>query len=163
MFAAAISSQQIALSRKPAGSESTKSKSDASDAALITAVAAGDRCAMQVLYTRHSVRVFRFILRMINNPSLAEDLVSEVFLDVWRNARSFKAKSQVSTWLLAIARNKAFSALRRRSGRHGQDTRVLRAKPYGEIPQISRGRSTLAAIGWGSRLDQGGWQGHHRA
>jgi RNA polymerase sigma-70 factor, ECF subfamily len=125
MFAAAISSQQIALSRKPAGSESTKSGTDASDTALLTAVAAGDRRAMQVLYARHSVRVFRFILRMINNPSLAEDLVSEVFLDVWRNARSFKAKSQVSTWLLAIARNKAFSAFRRRSDEQLDDDDAL--------------------------------------
>ena len=70
---------------------------------------------MHMLYVRHNVRVFRFILRMIDNRSLAEDLVSEVFLDVWRKAGCFKAKSQVSTWLLAIARNKALSSLRRRS------------------------------------------------
>ena len=82
---------------------------------MIRAVAAGDKRAMHTLYVRHNVRVFRFILRMIDNRSLAEDLVSEVFLDVWRKADCFKAKSQVSTWLLAIARNKALSALRRRS------------------------------------------------
>jgi RNA polymerase sigma-70 factor (ECF subfamily) len=67
---------------------------------------------MQVLYARHHVRVYRFVLRLTQHRSLAEDLVSEVFLDVWRRANSFKAKSQVSTWLLAIARNKALSAMR---------------------------------------------------
>jgi RNA polymerase sigma-70 factor, ECF subfamily len=85
-----------------------------SDEALISAIAAGDRDAMHVLYVRHSVRVYRFVLRLTNDSSLAEDLVSEVFIDVWRGARGFKARSQVSTWLLAIARNKALSAMRAR-------------------------------------------------
>jgi RNA polymerase sigma factor (sigma-70 family) len=85
-----------------------------SDEALISAIAAGDRDAMHVLYVRHSVRVYRFVLRLANESSLAEDLVSEVFIDVWRGARGFKAKSQVFTWLLAIARNKALSAMRAR-------------------------------------------------
>ena len=49
----------------------------ASDTALVKAVAGGDRRAMQMLYTRHNVRVYRFILRLINDRSLAEDLVSE--------------------------------------------------------------------------------------
>jgi hypothetical protein len=93
----------------------------ASDTALVKAIAGGDRRAMQMLYTRHNVRVYRFILRLINDRSLAEDLVSEVFLVVWRQAEGFKAKSQVSTWLLAIARYKALSAIRRRSDEHLDD------------------------------------------
>jgi RNA polymerase sigma-70 factor (ECF subfamily) len=77
-------------------------------------IAAGDKRAMQVLYARHNVRVYRFVLRLTGNSSTAEDLVSEVFLDVWRQADAFEAKAQVSTWLLAIARYKALSSLRRR-------------------------------------------------
>src|SRR6266852_1354291 len=88
---------------------------DTSDEALIGLIADGDKRAMQVLYGRHNVRVYRFIVRLTGNTSLAEDLVSEVFLDVWRQADGFEAKCQVSTWLLAIARYKALSALRRRS------------------------------------------------
>ena len=94
MFAIANSTQRLVLSRKSAGSESTQSTQEASDTALIRAIAAGDKRAMHMLYVRHNVRVFRFILRMIDNRSLAEDLVSEVFLDVWRKAGCFKAKSQ---------------------------------------------------------------------
>ena len=71
--------------------------------------------ALQTLYGRHNVRVFGFVLRFLNDEALAEDMVSEVFLDVWRQADRFERRSQVSTWLLAIARNKALSALRRRS------------------------------------------------
>jgi RNA polymerase sigma-70 factor, ECF subfamily len=86
-----------------------------SDEALIVAIADGDRRAMQALYSRHNVRVYRFVLRLIKDETAAEDLVSEVFFDVWRQADRFKVQSQVSTWLLGIARHKAISALRRRS------------------------------------------------
>ena len=86
-----------------------------SDHALIRAIAAGDKQAMHVLYTRHNVRLYRFVLRLTNDRSLSEDVVSEVFIDVWRQADRFKGKSQVSTWMLAIARYKALSALRARS------------------------------------------------
>jgi RNA polymerase sigma-70 factor (ECF subfamily) len=85
------------------------------DEALISAIAGGDRRAMQALYLRHKVRVYRFVLRLAGDAALAEDIVSEVFLDVWRQAHGFKAKSRVSTWLLAIARYKALSAQRGRS------------------------------------------------
>src|SRR5215207_8881175 len=88
---------------------------ETSDEALVELIADGDKRAMQVLYGRHNVRVYRFIVRLTGNTTLAEDLVSEVFLDVWRQADAFEAKCQVSTWLLAIARYKALSALRRRS------------------------------------------------
>ena len=69
---------------------------------------------MQVLYGRHHVRVYRFGLRLVRNEQIAEDLMSEVFLDVWRQAGKFEGRSAVSTWLLAITRFKALSALRRR-------------------------------------------------
>jgi RNA polymerase sigma-70 factor, ECF subfamily len=85
-----------------------------SDEALISRIAAGDRLAMQVLYARHHVRVYRFILRLVGNATTAEDLISEVFLDVWRQAGKFEARSAASTWLTAIARFKALSVLRRK-------------------------------------------------
>ncbi|MFL6797671.1 MAG: sigma-70 family RNA polymerase sigma factor [Xanthobacteraceae bacterium] len=84
------------------------------DEVLIGRIAHGDRLAMQVLYARHHVRVFRFVVRLVRNEATAEDLISEVFLDVWRQAGRFEGRSAVSTWLLAIARFKALSALRKR-------------------------------------------------
>jgi RNA polymerase sigma-70 factor (ECF subfamily) len=88
---------------------------ETSDEQLVALVAKGDRQALQVLFGRHNVKVYRFILRFLNDEAAAEDLVSEVFIDVWRQAERFESRSQVSTWLFAIARNKALSALRRRS------------------------------------------------
>src|SRR5213595_1826973 len=85
-----------------------------SDEVLIGRIASGDRLAMQVLFARHHVRVYRFMLRVVRDETKAEDLISEVFLDVWRQADRFEGRSAVSTWLLAIARFKALTALRRK-------------------------------------------------
>ena len=85
-----------------------------SDEVLIERIAGNDRLATQVLYARHHVRVYRFVLRLVRNPAVAEDLISEVFLDVWRQADRFEGRSAVTTWLLAIARFKALTVLRRR-------------------------------------------------
>jgi RNA polymerase sigma-70 factor (ECF subfamily) len=86
-----------------------------SDEALVSAIAAGDRQAMRALYLRHNVRVYRFVVRLVADAALAEDIVSEVFLQVWSHADGFEARSRVSTWLLAIARYKSLSTLRARS------------------------------------------------
>ena len=84
------------------------------DEVLIGRIANGDRLAMQVLYARYHVRVFRFVVRLVRDEATAEDLISEVFLDVWRQAGRFEGRSAVTTWLLSIARFKALSTLRRR-------------------------------------------------
>jgi RNA polymerase sigma-70 factor (ECF subfamily) len=85
-----------------------------SDEVLTARVAGGDRLAMEVLYARHHVRVFRFVLGLVQDEPMAEDITTDVFLDVWRHADRFEGRSAVSTWVLGIARFKALSALRRR-------------------------------------------------
>ena len=84
-----------------------------SDEVLIRLIAKGDKDAIRLLYARHSVRVFRFLTRMTGNDATAEDIVSEVFTEVWRSAGRFEGRSQVTTWILGIARFKAMSAMRR--------------------------------------------------
>jgi RNA polymerase sigma-70 factor (ECF subfamily) len=74
------------------------------DELLIGRIARGDRLAMQVLFARHHVRIYRFVLRLLRDEMAAEDVISEVFLDVWRQASRFEGRSAVSTWLIAIAR-----------------------------------------------------------
>src|SRR5579885_1228634 len=84
------------------------------DETLIGRIARGDRLAMQVLFARHHVRIYRFVLRLLRDEMAAEDVIGDVFLDVWRQASKFEGRSAVSTWLIAIARFKALSALRKR-------------------------------------------------
>jgi RNA polymerase sigma-70 factor (ECF subfamily) len=114
MLMTAVSPNQIIASHTAKSGQIQRTP----DEALVSAIAAGERRAMQALYMRYNIRVYRFVLRLIADAAEAEDIVSEVFLEVWRRADAFKAKSRVSTWLLAIARNKALSALRAR--RHVQ-------------------------------------------
>jgi RNA polymerase sigma-70 factor (ECF subfamily) len=85
-----------------------------SDAALVARVADGDRQALRLLFVRHQPKVYRFALRLVANDATAEDVVNDVFFDLWRQAASFEGRAQLSTWLLAIARNKALSAMRGR-------------------------------------------------
>jgi RNA polymerase sigma-70 factor (ECF subfamily) len=107
-----------------------------SDDVLIGRIATGDRLAMQVLFARHHVRVYRFVLRLVRDESVAEDLISEVFLDVWRQAGRFEGRSQVSTWLLAIARFKALSALRRRPDEELDDETAEAIEDPSDDPEV---------------------------
>jgi RNA polymerase sigma-70 factor, ECF subfamily len=84
------------------------------DEVLIALIATHDQNAMHALFVRHNVRVFRFLARLVGDTAAAEDLVSEVFIEVWRHAGQFEARSKVSTWILAIARFKAAGLRRRR-------------------------------------------------
>jgi RNA polymerase sigma-70 factor, ECF subfamily len=84
------------------------------DEALIRQIAAGHKLAMRALFARHQVKVYRFALRIVRDAALAEDVVSETFIEAWQHAGRFEGRSSVSTWLLGIARHKALTAANRR-------------------------------------------------
>src|SRR5256886_14552724 len=86
-----------------------------SDVILVNRIAAGDKLAMHALFARHRTSIYRWLLRFVGSEALAEDLLSEVFLDVWRQADRFEGRSSVSTWVISIARYKALSARRVRT------------------------------------------------
>ena len=85
------------------------------DETLLSSVADGDKAAMHTLFARHRTKVFRFVQRMVRNFTIAEDVTSQVFLEVWRSAHAFENRSSVSTWLLGIARFRALNFLRERA------------------------------------------------
>jgi RNA polymerase sigma-70 factor, ECF subfamily len=101
-------------SPRAAAAVPAQARETSSDAILIGRIARGDQLAMRTLFARHRVPLYRWLKRIVRDETLAEDLLSDVFLDVWRQAARFEARSSVSTWLLAIARYKALSAMRRR-------------------------------------------------
>ena len=116
------------------------------DEMLLERIADGDRSAMHTLYARHNVRVYRFVLRMLRDVTATEDLVSQVFLDVWRTARQFEGRSQVSTWLLSIARFKALTALRQRKYEDIDQDEVTEVADGGDTPETSLARSRTSEI-----------------
>jgi RNA polymerase sigma-70 factor, ECF subfamily len=109
----------------------------ASDEILIGRIAQGDRLAMEVLFARHQVRVYRFLLRFVGNAAAAEDLIGDVFLDVWRQADRFEGRSAVSTWLLAIARFKALSSMRRKPEEELDEDTAGAIEDTSDDPEVS--------------------------
>jgi RNA polymerase sigma-70 factor (ECF subfamily) len=138
MFTQSLS-PAIPLERPPAGCA-------ASDVELIERIAAGDALAMRSLYARHNVRVYRFVLRVVGDQSMAEDVISDTFLDVWRQAGRFEGRAAVTTWLLAIARHKAYAALRRRSEETLEDETAAAIEDPADDPEAAHEKTARAEI-----------------
>jgi RNA polymerase sigma-70 factor (ECF subfamily) len=119
-----------------AASPSHKAASETSDETLIGRIASGDQLAMRTLFARDRVALYRWLLRLVRDEALAEDLLSDVFLDVWRQAASFQGRASVSTWLLAIARHKALSARRRRPDAK-LDTEIATVTDPADDPEVA--------------------------
>jgi len=81
---------------------------------LVRQVAAGDEAAFAELYDLYAPPVYNYLLRLVNEPAIAEEILQEVFLAMWRSARHFRAEARVKTWLLRIAHHQAVSWLRRK-------------------------------------------------
>jgi RNA polymerase sigma-70 factor (ECF subfamily) len=121
-------------------------RGEASDADLMSLVAQGERSALELLFRRHNAKVFRFLARLVDNEAIAEELVSEVFVEVWRHAGAFAARSQVSTWLLSIARHKALSVLRRRSAEELDDGTAGRIEDPADSPEVALQKTQQSEI-----------------
>jgi len=112
-----------------------------SDEVLIGRIAGGDRLAMQVLFAR-----YRFVLRLVRNEATAEDLISDVFLDVWRQAGKFEGRSAASTWILGIARFKALSALRKRPEEELDEETAESVQDQSDDPEVALAKKDKAAV-----------------
>jgi RNA polymerase sigma-70 factor, ECF subfamily len=85
------------------------------DLAAVTALKSGDQSAIAELYDRYSSIVYAVALRVLGDTMAAEDVLQEVFLQLWRNPAAFDAaRGNLAAWLAVIARNRAIDALRRR-------------------------------------------------
>ena len=137
---------QNVIAINAAGQQGIIAAQATSDNMLLESIADGGRSAMHIFYSRHNLRVYRFVLRIVRNATLAEDLTSQVFLDVWRTARQFERRSQVSTWLLSIARFKALTALRQRRHEDIDQEHVLEIADQSDTPETSLERNKTRAI-----------------
>ncbi|MEY4428600.1 MAG: hypothetical protein RLZZ182_1289 [Pseudomonadota bacterium] len=85
-------------------------------AALLGRVALGDRVAFDTLYRASSSHLLGVILRIQHDRAQAEDVLQEVYINVWRAAQSYNAAlANPTTWLVSIARNRAIDSLRRKA------------------------------------------------
>jgi RNA polymerase sigma-70 factor (ECF subfamily) len=107
------------------------------DRELVERVAGGDRAAVRLLFMRHHARVYRFAARQTGSEMMADDIANEVFLELWRQAPAFQGRSEVSTWLLGIARFKALSALRKRKEEAIDEDEAAAIPDTGDTPEVA--------------------------
>jgi len=106
------------------------------DAQLIEAVATGSRSAFRNLYEQYADRILRFAQTIVREPHLAEEVLQETMIAVWKSADRFGGRSKLSTWLLGIARNQAHSLLRRE--KRGQRTPTLNLETEDPAPSVEQ-------------------------
>lgn len=107
------------------------------DRELVGRVASGDRAALRLLFMRHHARVYRFVARQTESDMVADDIANEVFLELWRQAPAFEGRSEVSTWLLGIARFKALSSLRKRKEEWIADDDAAAVPDSADTPEVA--------------------------
>ena len=115
----------------------TAAPAQQSDRELVGRVATGDRAAVRLLFMRHHARVYRFVARQTGSESMADDIANEVFLELWRQAPAFEGRSEVSTWLLGIARFKALSHLRKRKEEWIDDEDAAAVPDTADTPEVA--------------------------
>jgi RNA polymerase sigma-70 factor (ECF subfamily) len=122
-------------------------EADPSDASLIDRVRERDAGAHRTLFYRYYPRLFAFVQRRVTDGALAEELVADVFFEVWRNADRFRGESQVSTWMFGIAHFKTMAALRQsRRGIRGA-TRNAGVEYLHRVPDLRDPNASLEARG----------------
>ncbi|MEB2346010.1 MAG: RNA polymerase sigma factor [Deltaproteobacteria bacterium] len=87
----------------------------ASDEVLLARIRERDSGALRALFQRYQGRMFHFVMRRLHDPGLAEEVVADVFFEVWRSIDRFQGASRPSTWIFGIANFKATGAHRDRS------------------------------------------------
>jgi len=116
------------------------------DSELLKRIAAKDRVAVEVLYGRYNVRLYRFILRLVRNEAMAEELTNETFMEIWQVAGKFEGRSSASTWIFAIARNKTISVIRKRSDEELDDERAMAIEDDADTPEVAAQKGDKAAL-----------------
>src|SRR5215469_1219401 len=108
------------------------------DAGLLVLVRRGDEHAMAMLFDRYSKVVYSVALRALRDPSSAEDILQEVFMQLWRNPDSFSTtRGNLGGWLAVVTRNRSIDALRRRRPVDAVEDMIL-AAPYDVADEAER-------------------------
>ena len=126
------------------------------DAALMERVLRQDATALEALYDRYGRPVYSLVLRIAQQPASAEEIVQDVFLQLWRSADRYQiARGPLEPWLFTMARNRAldFLRLKREKQRRREDSdsdlvpsAVIRPDPEGDIDQSRRAEKVRALL-----------------
>jgi RNA polymerase sigma factor (sigma-70 family) len=113
------------------------SPADDADRAVLALVADGQLDSLQELYDRYRTMAYSIALRITTDASLAEDVVQDAFLGVWRNAaRYVEGRGSVKTWVLSIVHHRAVDAVRRRRPTSSLPEREETPPPALTLPDV---------------------------
>lgn len=114
------------IHREPKLSDPTNGASATEDVALLQRVRQGDQTAMAAVFDRYGRAVYSVALRILKDTGLAEDVMQEIFFQVWRNSDSFiQGRGSLGAWLVVVARNRSIDVLRRRKPTDSVDEVIL--------------------------------------
>jgi RNA polymerase sigma-70 factor, ECF subfamily len=123
---------------REAGGVTVSPLSTQDDAALLLLVQKGDEYAMASLFDRYSKIVYSVALRVLRDPASAEDVLQEIFMQIWRNPNGFIAtRGSLGGWLAVVSRNRSIDALRRKRPTEQVDDMAL-ASPYNLADEAER-------------------------
>lgn len=112
---------------------------DRDDLELVRRIGEGETDALRTLYERYGSILFGYSLRLLGDRQAAEECTQDVLVSVWRGARAYDpGRAAVSSWMIAIARNRAIDVMRRRAARP--------ADPYSEVRQGSEAPDTAERV-----------------
>jgi RNA polymerase sigma-70 factor (ECF subfamily) len=123
-----------------------KPMTDTVDLADLARVAQGSEEALRALHARHATKVFRFVLRLVRNEAIAEEVTNEAFVEIWRGAARFRGGASVSTWLLSVARNKAVDRLRKRSEESLDEEAAAAVPDDADTPEVELAKRDKGAL-----------------
>ena len=135
----------------PGGAESALGGDDARDAQLIGRIVGHDRRAFEELYRAYHPRLSRFLFNILRRAHLAEEVLNDALLVVWRRPERYNGQSKVSTWIFAIAYRQAMKALSRCDDpvedRHAEARPSVEAGPEQQLGRRQTQEVLLRAIG----------------
>ena len=122
------------------------------DANLVAAIRSGEESGMAALYDRYSGVVYAVALRVLGDTGAAEDVLQEVFMQLWRNPNLFDSnRGNLAPWLAVITRNRAIDVLRKRKPETDIADVVVSVQPdldgdAGRTQAMAKVRSTLSSM-----------------
>ena len=141
------------------------------DLAIVTGLKTGDQGAMADLYDRYAAVVYAVALRVLGDAGAAEDVLQEVFLQLWRNPSAFDAaRGNLASWLAVVTRNRAIDSLRKRRPQTDIENVVLSVAPdlAGDVERARAAEKVRGVMGTmapaqRSALEMAYWEGMSHA
>jgi RNA polymerase sigma-70 factor (ECF subfamily) len=116
------------------------------EAVLLQRVAGGDRDAFAELYRRLQRPLFGYLMKLVRDREMVEDVLNETLMEVWRQAARFEGRSSVNTWVFSIAHHRAVSKLRKKRETSLDEEQAAAIEDEGPTPDVKAESSDMSRL-----------------